>query len=47
MTCTEVFSASLFVTALSLLAVLRIAPEIIRHNRHVETKQLEERGVIS
>jgi hypothetical protein len=47
-----VFSASLFVTALLLLlllllTVLQIAPEILKHKRHVETKQLKERAVIS
>ena len=47
--CTAVFSASLLVTALLLLllTVLQITPEILKHKRHVETKQLKERGVIS
>jgi hypothetical protein len=44
---TEVFPASLFVTALLLLTVLQIAPEILQRKRYVETKQLKERGVIS
>ena len=47
MKCNKVFSASLFVTALLLLTVFQIAPEILKHTKHVETKQLKERRIIS